>query len=118
MVSEPLMDSKSDLRAAITPEDLTNRKFFSVEEYGPEPIYTRETVPDKIRIREGDITESHMNDGTPGSEVNDANKVANEWFNKADHGQGVSYETDYSLSTDSYPIALLKMNRWQQQGLG
>jgi hypothetical protein len=45
MISEPLMDSKSDLRAAITPEDLANRKFFSVEEYGPEPVYTRETVP-------------------------------------------------------------------------
>ena len=118
MVSEPLMNSKSDLRAAITPEDLTNRKFFSVEEYGPEPIYTRETVPQKIKVKKGDITESHMNDGTPGSEVTDANKVANEWFNKADHGQSVSYETDHSLSTDSYPIALLKMNRWQQQGLG
>ena len=118
MVSEPLMDSKSDLRAAITPEDLANRKFFSIEEYGPEPIYTRETVPQKIKVKKGDITESHMNDGTPGSEVTDANKVANEWFNKADHGQSVSYETDHSLSTDSYPIALLKMNRWQQQGLG
>lgn len=118
MVSEPLMDSKSDLRAAITPEDLANRKFFSVEEYGPEPVYTRETVPQKIKVKKGDITESHMNDGTPGSEVTDANKVANEWFNKADHGQSVSYETDHSLSTDSYPIALLKMNRWQQQGLG
>ena len=99
MVSEPLMDSKSDLRAAITPEDLANRKFFSIEEYGPEPIYTRETVPQKIKVKKGDITESHMNDGTPGSEVTDANKVANEWFNKADHGQSVSYETDHSLST-------------------
>lgn len=105
-------------RSLITPEDLTNRKFFSVEEYGTEPIYTRETAPTRIRVKEGDITESHMNDGTPGSEVTDANKVANEWFNKANHGQIVSYETDHSLSTDSYPIALLKMNRWQQQGLG
>lgn len=105
-------------RARITPEDLANRKFFSVEEYGTEPIYTRETAPTRIRVKEGDVTESHMNDGTPGSEVTDANKVANEWFNKANHGQSVSYENDYSLSTDSYPIALLKMNRWTQQGLG
>lgn len=105
-------------RTTVTPEDLANRKFFPVEEYGSEPIYTRETAPTRIKVKEGDITESHMNDGTPGSEVTDANKVANEWFNNANHGQSVSYETDYSLSTDSYPIALLKMNRWQQQGLG
>jgi predicted RNA-binding protein len=72
------MANKSDLRATIRPEELANRKFFSIEEYGPEPIYTRETVPTRIKVKEGDITESHMNDGIPGSEVSDANKVTNE----------------------------------------
>lgn len=89
-----------------------------VAKFGDKPIYKAEHFPDKIKLRKDDVTASHMNDGTPGSETLDANKVADNWFRQAPHGRAVSYESDYSLSTDSYPLTLLKLARWEQQGLG
>ena len=131
MVSEPLMDSKSDLRAAITPEDLTNRKFFSVEEYGPEPVYTRETVPKKIELRRDweadplddnanlDITymDYNFDHSKPMSPMN-VLKNMSERFNKSAHGRGVGFDEHEALSTDSYPLALAQFQRLHNKGLG
>jgi len=45
------------MRAAITPEQLANRKYFPIEIYGRKPIYTRETFP-RIVVREAEDIEN------------------------------------------------------------
>ena len=100
-------------RKSVSAKDLAARKLFSTKKYSSEHIYSKETAPTRVKVNKKDVTESHMNDGTPGSDVTDANKVADKWFNDAHHGQVASYETDYALSSDSYPLSLLKMHRWQ-----
>lgn len=118
-------------RAVIIPEDLTNRKFFSVEEYGPEPIYTRKTVPEEIELRRDwnvdplidnpdlDITYMDYNfDHTNPMSPMEVIKNMSERFNKSAHGRAVGFDEHRALSTDSYPLALAQFKRLHDKELG
>lgn len=128
-----LVESKPMLnrRAAITSEDLANRIFFPVEEYGSEPIYTRETVPQNIELKRNwdidpivdtpdlDITYmdynfDHNNPMTPKEVI----RNMSERFNKSAHGRAVGFDEHEALSTDSYPLALAQFQRLHNKGLG
>ena len=121
-LKSPLMTNVSDLRAAITSKDLANRKFFSVEEYGPEPIYTRETVPKKIKVKmaEDDVNPTlndditYMNENFDGKTMSTMQVARNrlKLWKESPHGRAINFGGDTDLSTSSWPQTLkFNMNR-------
>lgn len=118
-------------RALINPEDLNQRKFFSIEEYGPEPIYTRETVPKDIELKRDwnanplennpnlDITYMDYNfDRNHPMTASEVFKDASERFKSSAHGRVIGFDEHRSLSSDSYPLTLAFYKRWQQGNKG
>lgn len=109
-------------RAAIRPEDLANRKFFSVEEYGSEPIYIRETVPKKIQVKmaEDDVNPTlndditYMNENFDGKTMSTGQVARNrlKLWKESPHGRAINFGGDTDLSTSSWPQVLkFNMNR-------
>lgn len=109
-------------RNSIKPEDLASRKFFSVEEYGPEPIYTRETVPKKIEVKmaEDDVNPTlydditYMNENFDGKTMSTMQVARNrlKLWKESPHGRAINFGGDTDLSTSSWPQTLkFNMNR-------
>lgn len=118
---------------APTPEELAARKFYPVEQYGDAPIYSTETMPERIKLRRDwsydadpyadvpdlDIVQMNynFNHDTPMSPRQVFDDMNNR-FAKSAHGRAVGFDENYALSTDSYPLALNFFKRQQQNGLG
>ena len=90
------------------------------------PIYTKETYPKKLKLNEQDITEMHLNDGSPKSEKIKDSEVFREMskrFNEADHGIAIRIgesleDAEHGLSSASAPLYYKMSRRWEQQGKG
>ena len=103
-------------RLAIKASDLAKRKFFPIEEYGEQPIYSRNTLPKSIRLRDAeDITNptlsddiTYMNENFGGqnfSTMEIARKRIKSW-KESPHGRAIGFASDNDLSTDSWPQML------------
>ena len=103
--------TQAQKRAAITAEQLNNRKYFPVEIYGKEPIYTRKTFP-KIIVREAEDIENptitdditYMNENF-GEHTMDTRQVAAnrlKLWRESPHGRAINFGSDLDLSTDSW----------------